>query len=732
MFLSTRRMTLLGSGTSSRIAGGCIRQSVPRRGPTVSLYRRGFFSGANTKGSSQRQQYDYFRRSAYTGRSQRLSAGAADIGLQWTATLSDPQEVTPSPNLCLPSRTRQLRRLQGYHDNPAKCADDDDHPPDYDILVIGGGATGSGVALDAATRGYRVACIERGDFASETSSRSTKLLWAGIKYMGTAFAHLLTLENYTERGIGPTLSHFWSEMKMVYHCHVERHYMVTVNKHLCTWIPLAVPFTSWYAVDEQGRFPLGHWLFAYFPVLAPMVMKFYDALSGFSCPSSYILTASRAQQSFPQLKLHYDSGKQLQYCSVFYEALHNDARTNLAIALTAAQRGAHVANYVEAIELLTDESSPVVVGARVRDRLTGDEWTIRAKKVVLAGGPFTDALREMEYEAGSKSEKDGSSFSPAVKGVSGTHIVLPGHYLPKNIGLLDFQTSDGRFMFILPWMGHTLIGTTDAPGPAQTLPQPPEDEIDWLLKEGQTYLKHDDTSMTWTRQDVLSAWRGWRPLAVDPHAPPSDHISRDHVISYNPKSQVFFIAGGKWTTWREMAYEIVDRVAAVLEDGGKIPPCHTREIVLWGGTTAGYSEDLTSQLLAAYPDMEQDVAEHLVSTYGGYVWEVCKVKAGRIGTKGTRQAWYQKRLVPGYPHVEAEVAYACQEYACTIEDILSRRTRLAFLNQAAALAALPRVADLMAETLGWTPAVKKAQIKAATLYVQSFGGPEPHQLPPPE
>jgi glycerol-3-phosphate dehydrogenase len=282
-------------------------------------------------------------------------------------------------------------------------------------------------------------------------------------------------------------------------------------------------------------------------------------------------------------------------------------------------------------------------------------------------------------------------------------------------------------------MGHTLIGTTDAPSPAQTLPQPPEDEIDWLLKEGQTYLKHNDTSMTWTRQDVLSAWRGWRPLAVDPHAPPGDHISRDHVISYNPTSQVFFIAGGKWTTWREMAYEIVDRVAAVLEGGGNIPPCVTRKVVLWGGTTAGYSEDLISQLLEAYPDMDQDVAQHLVSTYGGYVWEVCKVQvASHSGGKKSAQASYLKRLVPGFPHVEAEVVYACQEYACTIEDILSRRTRLAFLNQAAALEALSRVADLMAETLGWTPAVKKAQIKAATLYVQSFGGPEPHQLPPPE
>ena len=647
---------------------------------------------------------------------------ASDVGLQWTATLSDPKEVVPVEK-GLPSRAEQIRRLKG------ESTDDKDKVDEYDILVIGGGATGAGVALDAATRGYRVACVERGDFASETSSRSTKLLWAGIKYMGSAFAYVLTLDNYRREGIGAVVERFWSEMRMVYHCHVERHYMTTVNRHLCEWVAIACPFTSWYKVDKEGRYPLNQWLFAFFPTVAPAVMKFYDALSGFSCPGSYVLTPSKAKTSFPQLKQEYEDGQKLKYCSVFYEAKHNDARTNLAIALTAAHKGAHIANYVEAVELITaDKDSKVVVGARVRDRMTGEEWDIKAREIVLAGGPFTDSLRRMEHavaapEDGDKTEKE--SFNPAVRGAAGSHIVLPGKYIPDEIGVLDVQTSDNRFMFILPWMGHTLVGTTDSPSPAQTLPQPPEDEVDWLLREAQTYLKKDG-SLTWSRSDVLSAWRGWRPLAVDPQAEPGGQVSRDHVISYNPDSRVFFIAGGKWTTWREMANDIVDRAAAKLEGNDKkIPPCVTRKTVLWGGEV-GFSDNLTEQLLELYPDMEKDVAVHLVKTYGGHVWSLCHAAA----VSDSKVPFYQKRLVPNYPYLEAEIPFACQEYACTIEDILSRRTRLAFLNRAAALEALPKVADILQQTLGWTSKVKKAQIEAATRYVESFGGPEPNAAPP--
>ena len=248
-------------------------------------------------------------------------------------------------------------------------------------------------------------------------------------------------------------------------------------------------------------------------------------------------------------------------------------------------------------------------------------------------------------------------------------------------------------------------------------------------------------------------WRGWRPLAADPHAPPGGQVSRDHVISKNPKSGVTFVsahycsiislqnctinvlsinlanylasivctlvghkqvAGGKWTTWREMAEDVIDKVI-----GAGHPKCNTLDIKLHGGE--GYTESLSVQLIQKY-GIEQTCAEHLVKTYGGRVWEVAEL------CKPTGKQWprYGIPISQHYPYLEAEVRFACKEYACTIEDILSRRTRLAFLNKEAAQDALPRVADIMAEELGWNKKVKAKQIETAKSYLDAYGGRIPH------
>jgi glycerol-3-phosphate dehydrogenase len=634
------------------------------------------------------------------GSKKPLSASGVvrDAGLNCTSVVSDPQEV-PGPE-GIPSRRKQVQLLQSGA------------VTEYDVLIIGGGATGAGCALDAAARGLTVACVERGDFASETSSRSTKLIWAGIRYMATATAALLTPALLTQPVA--TVQNFWGEMTMVLHCHNERRYMIEKQQHLCHWIPIAVPFTSWHVSPA----PMGHWLFGFFPVLAPIVFKMYDALSAFSCPPSYIMTPSSAKTAFPTL-----SSENLKYCAVFYEAQHNDSRTNLAIAMTAAAKGAHIANYVEITHLMSGNDnddngdSKIVTGARAMDRMTGQTFEIRAKKVILAGGPFTDDLRDME------TTKDGSGSKPlpAVRGASGTHIVLPGYFVPANMGLLDYNTSDGRFLFILPWLGHTLVGTTDKKCVAGTLQNPPEDEIEWLLQESKKYLRSD---LEVRRSDVLSAWRGWRPLAADPHAPPGAPVSRDHVISENPDTGVLFIAGGKWTTWREMAQEVVDRVAR-----DQHQPCTTLNIKLHGATN--YQTNMAIPLIQKY-GLAQDVAEHLVATYGGGAWDVCHLiptspspssPATATATSSQSSApSFGKRLVEGFPYLEAEVVYATREYACTIEDVLSRRTRLAYLNKAAAMEAIPRVAEIMARELGWTPKVKEQQMQAAAMYVDTYAG----------
>ena len=236
---------------------------------------------------------------------------------------------------------------------------------------------------------------------------------------------------------------------------------------------------------------------------------------------------------------------------VFHEAMHDDARTNLAIALTAAERGAAVANYCEVTGLIKENGR--AAGVSVLDRVTSQRFDVRAKAVVFCGGPYTDALRKL----GDDKAED------AVAGASGTHVVLPGYYCPRDQGLLDYNTSDGRFLFFLPWLGHTLVGTTDAPSAAETRPTAPEDEVQWLLNECSRYLSPD---VRVSRKDVLSAWRGWRPLARDPHvafsvrinpsaldhsasaltraqAAPGAPASRDHVISRDPATGVVFAAG---------------------------------------------------------------------------------------------------------------------------------------------------------------------------------------------
>lgn len=612
----------------------------------------------------------------------RCESRDANPGLALTGVRGHPKEV-PGPT-GLPSRAEQIRRM--------KNAD-----AVYDLLVVGGGATGAGVAYDAADRGLKVACVERGDFGSETSSRSTKLVWAGIKYLATASAGLLSKRLFWEPV--DTVRDFVKEIEMVYACHRERRYMTDKNPHLTNWVPIAVPFDRWHVSPP----PFGHWLFGFFPILAPAVFKFYDGMSGFSCPPSYVMGRKKSRDAFPQL-----NDRDINYCAVFYEAQHNDARTNLAIAMSAAERGAHIANYVEMVGVIHGEGDDKdkIVGVRAVDRSTGDEFAIRAKKVVWAGGPFTDSLRSMEK----KSNENGKSneFQPAVRGAAGSHVVLPGYYSPSAMGLLDYNTSDGRFLFFLPWQNHTLVGTTDTKCDAETLPTAPEDEVQWILNECETYLNDD---MRVRRGDVLSAWRGWRPLAIDPNAPPGAPASRNHVISTDPRTGVTFVAGGKWTTWREMAEEVVDVVVG--EDG---PKCKTLEKSLHGGD--GYSSSLPIKLIQKH-GISEETAVHLANTYGGRAWEVCQHHV-----RPTAQTWprYGVPLVNGYPYTEAEVVYACREYACTIEDVLSRRTRLAFLNKEAAEAALPRVADIMAQELGWSRATKKKQIEAATEYLSSYGG----------
>jgi len=570
---------------------------------------------------------------------------------------------------------------------------------DCDVLVIGGGCTGVGVALDAALRGLKVVCVEREDISSGTSSRSTKLLWGGSRYLVTSLVSLFNHDLRLIRKPKETIQKFLEEFKMVMNCHRERRFLLNKQPHLTNWLPIAVPLTKWLIWPPPFNYPPA----VFGPLgLFPLFFKFYDALSGYNCPPSHIMSTSRARRKFPQLAVN-----DIKYCSVFYEGQHDDARTNLSIALTAAKNGASIANYCDVIKLIKD-SHGKVIGATIQDKISNEQFDVLAKSVIFCGGPFTDELRKL----------DNPNCENVVKGAGGIHIVIPGYYAPSNFGLVDMATSDGRFLFYLPWEGHVLIGTTDHPSEPSMRPVPSEREIQWILAEASKYLTKE---LKMRRQDVLSAWSGIRPLAGDPNSDENTaSVSRDHVISYNPSSDVIFVAGGKWTTYREMAEDAVNKVLEVKPYLNKnLRPCSTLDTHFVG--YEGYSTNLPLRLIQTY-GIPQNIANHLAKAYGGRSFDVIDIQNKELQPISSKNI----RLVPDYPYIDAEVIFAARyEWAVHAEDILARRTRLAFLNKNVSIDSIPKIVQLMSKELKWTDDRCKEEELRCLEFMNHFGGPQP-------
>lgn len=554
-------------------------------------------------------------------------------------------------NVPLPSRT--------VHTNSLK------YTPEFDVLVIGGGATGCGVALDAVTRGLSTALVERDDFSSGTSSRSTKLIHGGVRYLQKAIMQL-DREQY----------------RLVKEALHERANLLAIAPHLSAPLPIMLPVYRW-------------WQLPYFWA----GIKMYDLVSGRQLlKSSYVVGKKKALELFPMLKK-----EKLCGAIIYYDGQHNDARMNLAIALTAVRHGASVANHMEVLSLLKKKEEgkedEVVCGAHVRDVITGEEFDIRAKCVVNATGPFTDAIRKMDNPT------DSSICQPS----SGVHIVLPDYYSPKHMGLLDPATSDGRVIFFLPWEGKTIAGTTDSPTELSYNPAPKEAEIQFILSEIKHYVSAD---VDVRRGDVLAAWSGIRPLVIDPNSKNTASIARNHLILVS-KSGLVTIAGGKWTTYRSMA---VDTMEAAIKARGLNPArgCQTDGLFLEGGE--GFSSNDFIRLVQDF-GLEVEVAKHLSHTYGNKAPEVAKLAS----ITGSRWPVVGKRLVEQFPYIEAEIQYAVKEYACTIIDFLARRTRLAFLNAEAAADAIPKIAEIMAKELKWSKTKKEAEIAEAHKFLGAMG-----------
>lgn len=576
----------------------------------------------------------------------------------------------------------------------------------FDVLVIGGGATGTGCAVDGATRGLNVALVEMNDFASGTSSKSTKMAHGGVRYLEKAFWELSK-----------------AQLDLVIEALNERGHMLNTAPHLCKVLPIMIPVYN-------------YWQVPYFYVGC----KMYDLFAGSqNLKSSYMMTARRASEVAPML-----DASTLKAGLVYHDGSFNDSRMNAALAVTAIERGATVLNYMEVTRLLKDEKTGRVEGAMARDRETGKEFRINAKVVVNSTGPFSDRILQMDNAKDGLPRNDLVQFANEghdsigsrvavsnprmVVPSAGVHIVLPAFYCPKQIGLLDAKTSDGRVMFFLPWQGKVLAGTTDIP--MKQVPENPtatEADIQDILKELQHYIKFPVK-----REDVLSAWAGIRPLVRDPRTlKEGDDVSstqglvRNHFL-FTSDNGLVTIAGGKWTTYREMAEETIDEV--VKQGHFQAKPCITKKIKLAGAE--GWDPNFVAMLAQEY-HLSSKMAEHLANNYGTRSPIICEMfrrdeKNQLPVTFGGRENVTVYKNVNfdsfRYPFTIAELKYSVKyEYTRTALDFLMRRTRFGFLDAKQALEAVKGTVSIMGDELGWDENKRLSEIQQASDFIKTFG-----------
>ncbi|KAG9441709.1 hypothetical protein H6P81_017563 [Aristolochia fimbriata] len=596
-----------------------------------------------------------------TGAYAALSLRNPDISANDRGNFESVRQKIADPNAVVPSRGAQKTALVGSSvDSP------------LDVLVVGGGATGCGVALDAVTRGLRVGLVEREDFSSGTSSRSTKLIHGGVRYLEKAVFNL-----------------DYGQLKLVFHALEERKQVIENAPHLCHALPCMTPCFDWFEV-------VYYW----------MGLKLYDLVAGARMLHlSRYYSLDESIELFPTLARN-GRGRNLKGTVVYYDGQMNDSRLNVGLACTAALAGSVVLNHAEVISFIKDDTGERVIGAHIRDNLTGKEFETYAKVIVNAAGPFSDSLRKM-------ADKDKQSI---ICPSSGVHIVLPDYYSPEGMGLIVPKTKDGRVVFMLPWLGKTIAGTTDSNTTITMLPEPHEDEIQFILDAICDYL-----NVKVRRSDVLSAWSGIRPLAMDPSAKNTESISRDHVVCEDYPGLIT-ITGGKWTTYRSMAEDAVD--AAI--KSGKLTPsnnCVTNHLRIVGGE--GWDPAYFTVLAQQYVRMKKThggkvvpgvmdsaAARHLAHAYGTLAERVAAIAQNEnLG----------KRLAHGYPFLEAEVAYCARyEYCESVVDFIARRSRLAFLDTDAAGRAVPRIIQILAAEHKWDKTRQKKEQEDTILFLQTF------------
>jgi glycerol-3-phosphate dehydrogenase len=404
------------------------------------------------------------------------------------------------------NRSEMLRRIET-------------HPQPWDMVIVGGGATGVGVAIDAASRGYDVLLLEQSDFGKSTSSRSTKLAHGGVRYL--------------EQG----------DIGLVMQALKERGRLFQNAPHLVNNLAFVVPNYDWWEAPFYG-----------------MGLKLYQLLAGkYGFGESRILSRDETLQRLPTLKT-----EGLRGGAVYYDGQFDDARLLIHMVATAYEQGAILLNYVH-VTGLTKDAQGFIDGVIAREAETGAEFRAQARVVVNATGAFSDHLRAAADP----------TAAPMIKPSQGIHLVFDAAFLAGDSAILVPHTSDGRVLFAIPWHGHTLVGTTDTPVETATLePVAMEQEIDFILSTAGRYL-----SKAPTRSDVLSVFAGIRPLVRASGIANTSSLSRDHVIHID-RSGLVSIMGGKWTTYRHMAEDCVDQAATLAQLPER--PCVTAHLNIHG------------------------------------------------------------------------------------------------------------------------------------------------------
>ncbi len=432
----------------------------------------------------------------------------------------------------------------------------------YDLLIVGGGATGAGVALDAALRGLKVLLLERNDFAEGTSSRSTKLVHGGVRYLEAAVKHL-DREQYALVREGLS----------------EREIFLRNAPHLAHPLQLLTPLYRW------SRVPY---------VYAGLVL--YDLLSGrASLGRSRLLGPSTARRRSPGIRT-----EGLKAAVSYWDGAFRDSRMVVALLQSAVELGAVVRNHVEVTQLRKEGGR--IVGVRARSRLDDTEQSYEARLVVNATGPYADRLRRL----------DDPGLSPLMIPSRGVHIVLPKRFLPGKEGILIPRTRDGRVLFVLPYLDYCLAGTTDEEGTLEEDPRPKEEEIDYLLEH-----LNGTFDLQVERNSILAAFAGLRPLIRKPGAHSTAELVREYLTELSPGGMLT-ITGGKWTSYRAMAEAAVDKALDALGEAPR--PCRTRDYPVVGSREtraetldrlqhAGFAPEEIRHLYAHYGDRSLTIAE---------------------------------------------------------------------------------------------------------------------------